>query len=231
MACPHVSGLAVLLKAARPTWSPAAIKSALMTTAYTNDNRNGTMTDESTGSAAGAFDFGAGHVHPMRAMDPGLVYDIAPADYVAFLCNLNYTAQNIRAVTRRAADCRGARRAGHAGNLNYPSMSATFVVVDSGRAMRTHFIRTATNVGGGRAVYRAEVQAPEGCNVTVRPAQLAFRRDGQKLSFVVRVEAAAGAAGKMEPGSSVVRIGALTWTDGRHAVRSPIVVTVQAPLQ
>jgi hypothetical protein len=65
----------------------------------------------------------------------------------------------------------------------------------------------------------------------VRPAQLAFRRDGQKLSFVVQVEAAVGAAGKMEPGSSVVRSGALTWTDGRRAVRSPIVVTVQAPLQ
>jgi subtilisin family serine protease len=107
MACPHVSGLAVLLKAARPTWSPAAIKSALMTTAYTNDDRNGTMTDESTATGpAGAFDFGAGHVDPMRAMDPGLVYDIAPADYVAFLCNLNYTAQNIRAVTRATSTAR-----------------------------------------------------------------------------------------------------------------------------
>nr|ACN28448.1 unknown [Zea mays] len=35
----------------------------------------------------------------------------------------------------------------------------------------------------------------------------------------------------MEPGSSLVRSGALTWSDGRHVVRSPIVVTVQAPLQ
>ncbi|GJN16068.1 hypothetical protein PR202_gb03018 [Eleusine coracana subsp. coracana] len=231
MACPHVSGLAALLKAAHPTWSPAAIKSALMTTAYVKDNRNGTMTDESTGAIADAFDFGAGHVDPMRAMDPGLVYDIAPADYVTFLCNLNYTEQNIRAITRRTADCRGARRAGHAGNLNYPSMSATFVADGTKATMRTHFIRTATNVGGGRATYRAEVRAPKGCNVTVRPSELAFRRDGQKLSFVVRVEAPVAAARKMEPGSSLVRSGALTWTDGRHAVRSPIVVTVQAPLE
>ncbi|XP_066352286.1 subtilisin-like protease SBT1.5 [Miscanthus floridulus] len=236
MACPHVSGLAALLKAAHPTWSPAAIKSALMTTAYVRDNSNGTMVDESTGAVAGAFDFGAGHVDPMRAMDPGLVYDITPGDYVNFLCNLNYTEQNIHAVTRRQADCRGARRAGHAGNLNYPSLSATFVAAaDGARAttMRTHFIRTVTNVGGGgRAVYRASVAAPEGCNVTVQPRQLAFRRDGQRLSFTMRVEAAVAAPGKrMEPGSSQVRSGALTWSDGRHVVRSPIVVTVQAPLQ
>ncbi|XP_062194834.1 subtilisin-like protease SBT1.5 [Phragmites australis] len=232
MACPHVSGLAALLKAAHPTWSPAAIKSALMTTAYIEDNSNGTMVDESTGAVADVFDFGAGHVDPMRAMDPGLVYDITPADYVNFLCNMNYTEQNIRAITRRQADCRGARRAGHAGNLNYPSLSATFVAEDGARAaMKTHFIRTATNVGGGRAVYRAAVRAPEGCNVTVKPRQLAFRRDGQKLSFTVRVEAAVAPAKRMEPGSSQVRSGALTWSDGRHTVRSSIVVTVQAPLQ
>jgi subtilisin family serine protease len=32
MSCPHVSAVAAILKSYRPSWSPAAIKSAIMTT-------------------------------------------------------------------------------------------------------------------------------------------------------------------------------------------------------
>jgi hypothetical protein len=231
MSTPHLAGIAAAIKSKHPDWSPAAIKSAMMTTADITDRSGHPILDEQY-ATANFFATGAGHVNPAKAADPGLVYDIGPADYVNFLCNLNYTEQNIRAITRRPADCRGARRAGHAGNLNYPSMSAMFVADGTNPTMKTHFIRTVTNVGGGRAVYRAAVRAPEGSTVTVQPKQLVFRRDGQKLSFTVHVEAAMPTqAKKMEPGSSQVRSGALTWSDGRHAVVSPIVVTLQAPVQ
>ncbi|XP_022155169.1 subtilisin-like protease SBT1.5, partial [Momordica charantia] len=227
MACPHVSGLAALLKAAHPGWSPAAIKSALMTTAYTLDNRGDTMLDESSGNTSTVLDFGAGHVHPQKAMDPGLVYDLNTYDYVDFLCNSNYTTKNIQVITRKIADCSGAKRAGHSGNLNYPSLSVVFQQYGKHK-MSTHFIRTVTNVGDANSSYKVIIKPPSGISVTVEPEKLVFRRVGQKLSFLVRVHAVAV---RLSPGSSSMKSGSIVWTDGKHVVTSPLVVTMQQPLQ
>ncbi|KAJ8756064.1 hypothetical protein K2173_024611 [Erythroxylum novogranatense] len=226
MACPHVSGLAALLKAAHPEWSPAAIRSALMTTAYTDDNRGETMLDESTGNTSTVLDFGAGHVHPQKAMDPGLIYDLTSYDYVDFLCNSNYTTNNIQVITRKAADCSGAKRAGHAGNLNYPSLSVVFQQYGKHK-MSTHFIRTVTNVGDATAEYKVSIKPPTGASVTVQPETLVFRRSGQKLNFLVRVEVRPV---ELSSGGTSMRSGSIVWSDGKHTVTSPIVLTMQQPL-
>ncbi|KAL9235522.1 hypothetical protein vseg_010273 [Gypsophila vaccaria] len=226
MACPHVSGLAALLKAAHPDWSPGAIRSALMTTAYTMDNQGETMRDESSGTKATVMDFGAGHVNPQKAMDPGLVYDISTYDYIDFLCNSNYTVSNIELITRKKADCHGAKRAGHVGNLNYPSISMIFQQYGQHK-MSSHSIRTATNVGDPNSVYTVSIHPPTGTLVTVKPTRLVFRRVGQKLNFLVRVEVVAV---KLSAGSSITRSGAIIWSDGKHNVTSPLVVTMQQPL-
>lgn len=226
MACPHISGLAALLKAAHPEWSPAAIRSALMTTAYTEDNRGETMLDEATGNTSTVMDFGAGHVHPQKAMDPGLIYDLTSNDYIDFLCNSNYTVTNIQMITRKMADCSKARKAGHVGNLNYPSMSAVFQQYGKHK-FSTHFIRTVTNVGDPNSVYQVTVKPPTGTLVTVQPEKLVFRRLGQKLNFLVRVEAMAV---KLSPGSTSIKSGSIVWADGKHTVTSPIVVTLEQPL-
>ena len=58
MSSPHVAGLFALLKQAHPNWSPAAAKSALMTTSYQD------VVKEDGVTRADPFDMGAGHVDP-----------------------------------------------------------------------------------------------------------------------------------------------------------------------
>ncbi|KAL3652804.1 hypothetical protein CASFOL_002485 [Castilleja foliolosa] len=79
MSCPHIAGIVGLLKTLHPDWSPAAIKSAIMTTASTLDNTRKPITDASHLQAT-PFNYGGGHVQPNRAMDPGLVYDLSTND-------------------------------------------------------------------------------------------------------------------------------------------------------
>lgn len=82
MASPHVAGLGAFIKNLRPDWSPAIIKSAMMTTAY---NLSGPH---------GPFVQGAGHVNPRRFLDPGLAYDAGHGQWLRFLTG-DRTASNV----------------------------------------------------------------------------------------------------------------------------------------
>ncbi|GKG18919.1 subtilisin-like protease SBT1.7, partial [Tanacetum coccineum] len=94
MAAPHVAGVSVLVKVVHRDWSPAAIRSAIMTTATVVDN-TGTIQDQDNGLAATPLDFGAGHINPNRAMDPGLIFDLGLKDYIDFLCGLGYSPKQM----------------------------------------------------------------------------------------------------------------------------------------
>jgi hypothetical protein len=72
MSSPHMTALGALMHQAHPDWSPMMIKSALMTTAYQGHDYD-------------AFNWGAGHVDPNKAVDPGLVFDSNLGDWLAFL--------------------------------------------------------------------------------------------------------------------------------------------------
>ncbi|KAF8405432.1 hypothetical protein HHK36_010338 [Tetracentron sinense] len=74
MACPRVSGIAATIKSKNPTWSPSAIRSAIMTTATQSNNERAPLTEDS-GSMATPYGYGAGEISPSRALQPGLVYE------------------------------------------------------------------------------------------------------------------------------------------------------------
>ncbi|KAF5204110.1 Subtilisin-like protease SBT1.6 [Thalictrum thalictroides] len=224
MACPHISGAAALLKSAHPDWSPAAIRSAMMTSASNNNNLFESMTDESTGKPATPFDIGSGHVNLDLAMDPGLVYDIGSNDYVNFLCSINYDPKMIQVITRMPARC-PARKA-LPENLNYPSISAVFPI-SSPRMQTKTFIRTVTNVGPLNSVYTSKIEVPKGASVTVIPSKLVFSSTVKKLSFAVTITASSKS---LVMGDSGGAFGYLSWLDGRHVVRSPIAITLVDPL-
>ena len=197
MASPHVAGLAALFKQAYPTWSPAAIKSALMTTTVT------TLNDGLAGEQNGLLPWaqGAGHVAPNRALDPGLVYDMGRTDYIRFQCKVN------RAAVIPASDCTTVGTLDETYNLNLPSITVGAV------GAPVTVTRKVTNVGTAAATYTSTATLP-GFTTLVTPSSLTLN-PGETKSFTVRLTNAGAADGQWAYGS-------LTWTDGTRTVRSPL---------
>ena len=77
MSSPHSAGASALVKAAHPSWTPAEIKSALMTSSMQ------AVVKEDGVTPADAFDMGAGRVQVDRAVNPTLVFNETYGDMVA----------------------------------------------------------------------------------------------------------------------------------------------------
>ncbi|RYE89564.1 MAG: peptidase S8 and S53 subtilisin kexin sedolisin, partial [Oxalobacteraceae bacterium] len=198
MSSPHVAGVALLLRQAHPSWSPAAVKSALMTTAYS------TLDDGVAGASNGLLPWsqGAGHIDPNKATDPGLVYDAGKADYIQYNCKVN------KATVSPASDCTTYGTLDETYNLNLPSI--TVAAVQGPTTIR----RKVTNVGSSGATYQGAVSVP-GFTAEVSPATLSLA-PGASGSFTVRLTALANTA------VNVWRFGSLSWTDGAHTVKIPV---------
>ncbi|KAL6498224.1 hypothetical protein OROGR_028621 [Orobanche gracilis] len=179
MSCPHVSGLAALLKAAHPDWSPAAIRSALMTTAYTTYKNGEVIQDVSTGKASIPFDIGSGHVNPVSALDPGLVYDLVPEDYFNFLCASNYTSEHIRILGNFTCD---AKESYSVNDLNYPSFAVSIQSQKSSDTVVVNHKRTLTNVGQP-GTYKVSTSTSGSVSISVVPDTLTFSQTNEKKSY------------------------------------------------
>ncbi|KAH6778949.1 hypothetical protein C2S52_010186 [Perilla frutescens var. hirtella] len=213
MACPHLSGVAALIKSAHPHWSPAAIKSAIMTTADVV-NLAGNPIEDQTLEAADIFATGAGHVNPSRANDPGLVYDIEPQDYIPYLCGLSYTDREVMMITQQRVKCEEVSSIAEA-QLNYPSFSVVL-----GKHVQ-RYTRTVTNVGEAYSSYVVRISPPIGVHVVVEPKKLDFVELHQKLTYSVTYSREESAAINVN-----VSQGSLTWASDKYSVRTPIVVVL-----
>ncbi|GLT40156.1 hypothetical protein SLA2020_143110 [Shorea laevis] len=222
MSCPHVSGIAALLKAAHPEWSPAAIRSALMTTAYSAYKNGETIQDVATGQPATPFAYGAGHVDPVKALDPGLVYETTVDDYLDYLCALGYTSSQIKQVTNRDFTCDSSKNYSLA-DFNYPSISVPLQSAsgkkDGASVTSTlKYSRTLTNVGSPGTYEVSVVSQTKAVRISVEPASLIFSKKYEKKSYTVTFTASSMPSG-------TASFASLVWSDGKHAVSSPLAFT------
>ncbi|XP_062189923.1 subtilisin-like protease [Phragmites australis] len=209
MSTPHISGVAALVKSVHPDWSPAAIKSAIMTTSDTVDKNGGPILDEQH-RKANAYATGAGHVNPARATDPGLVYDLGATDYASYICALMGEAALAVIVRNSSLSCAKLPKTAEA-QLNYPTIKVPL--------QPTPFTvsRTVTNVGPAASTYTVKVDAPTSLTVLVSPGTLVFAKAREKKTFNVTVSG---------HGADVLE-GSLLWVSGQHVVRSPIVAVAR----
>ncbi|KAG6549557.1 hypothetical protein Mapa_008938 [Marchantia paleacea] len=180
MSCPHIAASAALVKARYPTWSPAAVKSAIMTSASRLDEDGIRIVNSPAGNIAGPFDYGAGQIQPTKALQPGLIYDITVQEYVLFLCRMGYTTPDINSYAPNFRTCPSSKELPELFDLNYPSIAISQLK----KYLRLN--RRVKNVGPSpKTSYRAVVQAPPGIEVKIVPSLLQFNALNETLSFAL----------------------------------------------
>lgn len=194
MSSPHMTALGALMHQAHPDWSPMMIKSAFMTTAYQGHDYD-------------AFRWGAGHVDPNKAVDPGLVFDSGLGDWLAFLKGQGLFT--------------GAGPSIDASNLN----SASIAIGDMAGSQTVS--RTATSVGSKSETYTPSVVGLPGLDVALPSAFTIAPGASQAWNVTFTRTAAA-------PLSTYSK-GFIVWTGNQgHVVRMPVAiqpVKFQAPLE
>ncbi|WP_354242441.1 S8 family serine peptidase [Arthrobacter sp. UYEF20] len=173
MASPHVAGFGALVLGKNPKWSPAVVKSAMMTTASDVKLANGAKDTDVHAT-------GAGQVDPARVLDPGLVYDAGTDDYLAFIQGTGLDLDIPGLGTTKPRD------------MNVPSFSL------GNLTGKIEVTRTVTALTPG--LYRVKADVP-GVKVNVTPSVLNFSAAGEKKTFKVSFENQGAPLGKFAMGS------------------------------
>lgn len=193
-----------------------------MTTAYSTYKNGKTIIDKASGKPATAYHYGARHVNPMAALDPRLVHGATIDDYLYFLCDINYTSSQIKKATNREYTC-DSSKSYRIGDVNYPSFSVPFKAASKKRAnaggtSTLKYRRPLTNVGKS-AIYKVAVSSKiPSVKILVEPESLSFKKQNEKKSYTVTFTASSMPSG-------ATHFARLEWSEGKHIVGSPIVLT------
>jgi len=210
MSSPHIAGLGALLTQAHPDWSPALIKSAIMTTSHQD------VVDNDRVSPADPFDMGAGHVDPGgewtkgSMSQPGLGYDAGLFEYAAYTCGEDFGVFT-------SGSCAFLESIGVPSDPSDLNL-ASIAVADLPGSQTV--VRTVTSVANekGWRTYNVSVDPPAGFAVTVSPSSFSLK-SGDTATYAVTITNDSAPADEW-------RFGSLTWNDetGHYNVYSPIAV-------
>jgi subtilisin family serine protease len=205
MSAPHVAGIAALFFGVHPTWSPMAVKSAIMTTASKVKKANGKRSGD-------YFAQGAGNVRPDRMFNPGVVFDAGEKDWLAFLEGAGFDTDS-RLSPIDPSD------------YNSPSIAI-------GKLVGSQTVtRTVTAVKAGS--YQTSISVP-GVTATVSPAVVDFTSAGQTKTIKITFTREAAAFSKAVFGSLKLTgadtVARLPITVVPQAAEAPKVVTGSGPL-
>lgn len=191
--------------------------------AYTKDTTHDTILAGGSMKISDPFDIGAGHMNPLKAMDPGLIYDMKTNDYILYLCSIGYTDNQIKSIiiissstggTVPFTSCPKGDKTIVGANINYPS------IMVSNLESTITIKRIVRNVGSKKtAVYFASVVNPNGVEVLVWPKILIFSWFNEEVTYYVTLTPKKKSQGRYD-------FGEIIWSDGFHFVRSPLVVCV-----
>lgn len=160
------------------------------------------------------FSYGPGHINPVKAAAPGLLYDADKEDYIKLLCSNGIGSLSIGRISGDNSTCHKGFHKTLPIDFNYPSM--TFRVSQM-MPFRFKFHRIVTNVGFPNSTYSARVLPNRSSiNVRVLPTTLSFKSLHEKKSFVAIVK------GKGLVDTTMAST-SLVWSDGTHSLRTPII--------
>ncbi|MPZ52887.1 MAG: S8 family serine peptidase [Acidimicrobiia bacterium] len=206
MSSAHVVGLMALLIETHPDWSPAAVKSALMTT---SDQTKGSDSPFAGGAGAVALDHD--ETDGSTPFEPSVVFDVDPADYMGYLCE---TAAWV--VTGDTCAEGGGDGLITPSDLNQPSIAIERVTAP------TSVTRTVTNVSNETLRLSVEIATPEGVDVEVSPTDISLPA-GESATFEVTVTVEDGAE------TDTWSNGSITWVrgdgqDGEAVAHIPVMI-------